>query len=87
MNVINLAEFRKQKQEQQNQPAKHLVFHDEIRQINMYTFTASYRFDTEIGNRSYSIEFFADNFDDAYKRVDAIRKTISLDGQLMEKDV
>lgn len=45
----------------------------------MFAFCGSYRLDT---GQTFSLSFYAYDFDDAEKRVEAIRSSLVLDGQI-----
>jgi hypothetical protein len=51
----------------------------------MRKFIATYLFDDGEGSPEWVLEFFAKDLDEAEKKLQAIKDTLKLDGELMQK--
>lgn len=71
--IIDLAQHR----QKHNRPDPQFICTDQEGR-EMVAFCGSYRLDT---GETFGIDFYAYDFDDAEKRVEAIRSSLVLDGQ------
>jgi len=53
--------------------------------MNERKFIASYLFDDGEGKPEWSLEFYAKDFQEAQKKIIAIKETLRLDGELKQK--